>query len=97
MDRLAAANGGAASSLFLSRTGERISRGRVISGGNATGKGAGVLALRREINELRSMLEDQQRSASEHELNLRSTDERLARLDEAQGGTAEIKHFRKAS
>jgi chromosome segregation protein len=79
MECLLAANGGAASSLFLTRTGERLVGGRIVSGGSATEKGTGVLALRREISELRAKLEEQQQSAGEAESQLRSIDEQIGR------------------
>jgi chromosome segregation protein len=81
MDRLLAANGGAASSLFLTRTGERIAGGRIVSGGSATEKGSGVLALRREIGELRARLEEQQGTACEAGNRLQSLDETIKRFE----------------
>ncbi|HKC88711.1 MAG TPA: hypothetical protein VKG02_22200, partial [Blastocatellia bacterium] len=41
----------------LARTGERAIAGRLVTGGSASEKGAGVLALKREIGELREGLE----------------------------------------
>jgi chromosome segregation protein len=41
----------------LARTGERAIAGRLVTGGSASEKGAGVLALKREIGELRERLE----------------------------------------
>jgi chromosome segregation protein len=86
MEELLAANGSAAASLFLTRTGERIVGGRIVSGGSATEKGTGVLALRREINELRERLERQTTSARESQQNLESLDEQIARLDAERNG-----------
>jgi chromosome segregation ATPase len=81
MEELLAANGSAASSLFLTRTGERIAGGRVVSGGSATESGTGVLALRREINELRERLETQTAAARESQRNLESLDDQITLLD----------------
>src|SRR5262249_4598263 len=41
----------------LARTGERAIAGRLVTGGSAAEKGAGVLALKREIGELREKIE----------------------------------------
>ncbi|HKQ89986.1 MAG TPA: AAA family ATPase [Blastocatellia bacterium] len=41
----------------LARTGERAIAGRLVTGGSASEKGAGVLALKREIGELRERLD----------------------------------------
>jgi chromosome segregation protein len=41
----------------LARTGERAIAGRLVTGGSASEKGAGVLALKREIGELREKLD----------------------------------------
>ncbi|MEP7271498.1 MAG: AAA family ATPase, partial [Acidobacteriota bacterium] len=53
VERVLQANGSAASTIYLTRSGERIVGGRLVSGGSTGTTGAGVLALRREINELR--------------------------------------------
>ena len=81
MECLLAANGSAQSSLFLTRTGERIAGGRIVAGGSTMDKGTGVLALRREIGELRSRLEEQQRMAVEGGNRVQSLDEAIAGLD----------------
>jgi chromosome segregation protein len=48
---------GAGPYISLARTGERAIGGRLVTGGSISEKGAGVLALKREIGELRDKLE----------------------------------------
>jgi chromosome segregation protein len=48
---------GAGPYVSLARTGERAIAGRLVTGGSVSEKGAGVLALKREIGELRERIE----------------------------------------
>lgn len=78
IEKSLAANGSSGSSVFLTRTGERIVGGHLLTSGSGVEKGTGVLALRREIVELRERFGGFGASLENLEAELRAVDTRLA-------------------
>jgi chromosome segregation protein len=82
-------NGSIPPATILSHTGERVVAGRLISGGSSSEKGAGVLALKREIIELNDRLgglavsaATAQSSLSDLKLEIAGLEESHRRLDD---------------
>jgi chromosome segregation protein len=75
-------NGDESATVYLARTGERVVAGRVIAGGSHSETGAGVLALKREIAELRQRFEVLSAEARQAEEEWQAIQARIARLEE---------------
>jgi chromosome segregation protein len=75
-------NGSAHAAMTLARTGERVTGGRLITGGGGEGKGMGVLALKREIGELGDKLDVLAEQVAEIEAELNVIKARIADLEE---------------
>ncbi len=70
------------SAISLTKTGERIAGGRLITGGSASETNKGVLALKREIAELGEQVEVLSEQVNEAEDALRTLNQAIAQLTE---------------
>ncbi len=81
IERIVTANGSAPATIFVTRNGERIAGGQLLSGGSAVDKRAGVLALRREIHELGSRVEALSAIVEASQDHLRISDAHIGTLE----------------
>jgi chromosome segregation protein len=75
---------GAGPYVSLARTGERAIGGRLVTGGSVSEKGAGVLALKREVGELREKVESIAAEARFTEEALNGVKSQIAQSEEEQ-------------
>ena len=68
----------------LARTGERAIAGRLVTGGSASERGIGILALKREISELREKIKALAAAVSATEIELNEVDFQIAQSEEEQ-------------
>jgi chromosome segregation protein len=88
------ANGRGATTSFLTRLGERVVGGRVITGGSQASQSKGILALKREIQALRSQHGHLLATEKQVEEELNLTRARLAELTERrEGADAELRQL----
>ncbi len=68
----------------LARTGERAIAGRLVTGGSASEKGLGVLALKREISSLQAGIELQRDEVRKSEAELNEINSQIVQTEESQ-------------
>jgi chromosome segregation protein len=77
-------NNGSGPYVSLARTGERAIAGRLVTGGSASERGIGILALKREISELRERIVSLAGAVSGTEVEMNEINLQIARSEEEQ-------------
>ncbi len=81
--RSSASSNGSGPHVSVTRGGERVIAGRLVTGGSASEKGIGVLGLKREIGELGGRLDTLSGEVRAGEAQLNETRSRITQLEEA--------------